>query len=99
MSMELGELIDAANDYADRINRAEAKSEALAYADTRTFLACQAIKNLGPLVTEREVCNLIEAMQCLIAKSGWSHTENAVAADDSLTDAHALLEEEAEKSE
>jgi len=56
-------------------------------------LAMQSIK----CISEREVCALIACLTGVIERSGWSHTDFAVAATEALTDAHVLLESQAER--
>lgn len=87
-----GDLTDLA-DYVQRKALRISESADLATRPART--AIKAIK----VPSEREICGLIACLTKVIAESGWSHTDAAITAMESLTDAHAVLEAEAEKHE
>jgi hypothetical protein len=61
-------------------------------ADDSTRAARDAMRAIG-WFSERVACSLIAFLINRISTSSWSHTEAAHNAIDSLTDAHAVLED------
>lgn len=74
--------------------KADAGARAQADALDRARPARDAMKL--PNLSEREVCSLIQGLQHVIANCGWSHTQAAMDAQEYLTSAHAVLEDQAE---
>lgn len=48
--------------------------------------------------TERVAMELLSCLQARLAASNWSHTDHGVAADESVTDAHLVIENAVEHS-
>jgi hypothetical protein len=102
--LDLTDRADRANDLelsraslADAADTAEARTRAAEDADYRTRAAREAVKGLGRSLTELEACALIAAITNAIGNSGWGHLPCAVAAVDSLTDAHWAIEDRGEE--
>lgn len=79
----------------DAINKS---GDAIARAQSTTYAARQAIKAIR-CISEREVAEILACVQARISESGWGHTDDAVAADEALTDCIWNLETLAERSE
>jgi hypothetical protein len=95
--LDLTDAADRANDLElarlpDAADTAEARTRAAEDADYRTRAAREAIKGLGRSLSGLEAMALISCLACVIGNSDWKHLPCALAAVDSLTDAHWLLE-------
>jgi hypothetical protein len=67
-------------------------------AGASTRVARDAIRAIR-CISEREVAEILACVQARISESGWSHTEDAVAADEALTECIYYLEQQACRSE